>query len=63
MSEAKRAYIYRVILALLVVAAVIGRITGQVIDQELLSSISEAAGVILGIGGVGLAVKNTSTKG
>ena len=58
MTEAKRAYIYRVVLVLLAVAVAYGLIEGT--DVDLWTQLVTA---VLGIGASGLATKNTSTKG
>lgn len=56
MNEATRAYIYRVILALLPLGVVWGAIKGD--DAPLILTIVQA---VLGIGGAALATANTST--
>ena len=56
MTEATRAYIYRIILALLPLAVVYGAIKGD--DAPLILTVVQA---VLGIGGAALATANTST--
>lgn len=56
MNEATRAYIYRVILALLPLAVVYGAVKGD--DAPLIVAVAQA---VLGIGGAALAAANTST--
>lgn len=58
MSEAQRAYVYRIVLALGVVALIYGVATQEQIDGWL-----QVAGAVLGTGVAGLAAANTSTKG
>jgi hypothetical protein len=58
MTEATRAWIYRVVLVALALAAAYGLLEGE--DVDLWAQLVTA---ILGIGASGLAAKNTSTKG
>jgi hypothetical protein len=55
MSEATRAYIYRVSLAVLVVAVAFGLITDE-------TQVTAIAGLLLALTGNGLASLNTTTK-
>ncbi len=56
MSEAKRAYFYRIALAVMALAAAIGVVKGD--DLPLWINI---VGAVLGIGSAGLATANTKT--
>ena len=55
MSEAKRAYIYRIVVAVLVVAVLYRIVDGEAIDEW-----TDLAQAVLGLGAAGLAAKNTS---
>lgn len=57
MTEAKRAYIYRIVLAVMVIAVARG-----FISQEEAPIWLEIVLAVLGLGSVGLATANTSTK-
>lgn len=56
MTEPTRAYIYRIILAVLPLAVVYGAVKGD--DAPLILTVAQA---VLGIGGAALATANTST--
>jgi hypothetical protein len=56
-SESTRAYIYRVITAVLVVAVLY-----RVVDGDALDEWTDLAQAVLGLGASGLAWRNTSTK-
>lgn len=56
-SEATRAYIYRIVLALSVVALVYGVVTQEQVDAWL-----QVIGAVVGVVTGGLATANTSTK-
>jgi hypothetical protein len=62
MSEAQRGYFYRLALALIALAGIVGRITGYAVDQDLLSQISNIVAIVFGLGAAGLATRNTAVK-
>lgn len=58
LDEAKRAYYYRISLAVLALAVVF-----KLFGPDKTEGVSELLAAIFGIGSAGLATKNTSTKG
>lgn len=58
LPEAKRAYFYRIALALLALAVVL-----KLVGPDETEGIAELVAALLGVGSAGLATKNTSTKG
>lgn len=56
-DEKVRAYIYRVALAVIALAVVLG-----ILDVEFVDEIDEIAVAVLGLGSAGLAARNTSTS-
>lgn len=57
LTEAKRAYFYRIALALLAVAVLL-----KWVGPDSVEGIAELAAALLGIGSAGLATANTDTK-
>lgn len=62
MTEQKRAWFYRIAVGVILIAAIVGRITGHAVDNDTVTQISDALAFIFGIGAAGLATKNTSTQ-
>lgn len=59
-EEPTRAKAYRIALATIALAAVVGKAVGYNIDNDVLEGVSTWVAIILGFSATGLAVNNTS---